>query len=491
MQQVQQRELPERISWARALIFAVGFFFLSIILIGQLPGYIYLQMTAASLQGMEQSSIALAVVCLGGFVVIQVILMLFDPKPVVPPMIFTVIGVPLFLAGLTLSLWAYLSDNQFFPRADTLWSPLLGGKFLWFQPNSVDLVMVGMGILGVGLAMVFYSVLALREQSNPDRRDLGTTPAVRGMLIVAIFLFIAFLIVYTLVNPEGLALRLGDKAAAEKIITLTASTILGAAILLAFGAFALRLHYLMRPVRKRTMPGLYAIGTIGLAQTGAILLLVWIVLYPLIYWMHGWTFIGLNDYLTVCAKKTAIPASCSFSQQAGYIIDAIVTTNFLAVLLGGICAWKSNRILVVVGGVVLTAVCAIATLLVHTDPGKLLLAMLLCGGMLVLATIWTAVSRREFAVVGENNLGCLGQWLIVGTCLLVYLAAFGLFSLPALPPWPPETEPNIPFVAGLIVPPPANSESPVPILDALIMFVTMGILAAIQLHFLVRNRYKV
>ncbi len=53
MQQVQQQGVPERISWARALIFAVGFFLVAAILIGQLPGYIYLQMTAASLQGME------------------------------------------------------------------------------------------------------------------------------------------------------------------------------------------------------------------------------------------------------------------------------------------------------------------------------------------------------------------------------------------------------------------------------------------------------
>ncbi|HET7639404.1 MAG TPA: hypothetical protein VFK47_11765, partial [Ktedonobacteraceae bacterium] len=81
MQQVQQREIPERISWARAMIFGVGFFFIAAILVGQLPGYIFLQMTAASLVGLEQGSIALAAACLGGFLVIQAIVMLFDPKP--------------------------------------------------------------------------------------------------------------------------------------------------------------------------------------------------------------------------------------------------------------------------------------------------------------------------------------------------------------------------------------------------------------------------
>ncbi|MBA2682492.1 MAG: hypothetical protein H0U76_29380, partial [Ktedonobacteraceae bacterium] len=47
MQRVQAREVPERISWARAMIFGVGFFFIAAILIGQLPSYISLQMTAA------------------------------------------------------------------------------------------------------------------------------------------------------------------------------------------------------------------------------------------------------------------------------------------------------------------------------------------------------------------------------------------------------------------------------------------------------------
>ena len=60
MQQAQQREISERMSWARAMIFAVGYFFLAALLIGQIPGYIYNQMTSASLQGLELGMIALA-----------------------------------------------------------------------------------------------------------------------------------------------------------------------------------------------------------------------------------------------------------------------------------------------------------------------------------------------------------------------------------------------------------------------------------------------
>src|SRR5260221_12931492 len=97
-------------------------------------------------------------------------------------------------------------------------------------------------------------------------------------------------------------------------------------------------------VRKRTMAVLYGVG-INLAPFGAIFLLAWFVIYPLMAWMHSWSFIGLGSYLTVCARMSAIPASCSFSQQAGYIIDAVVTTNFFILLMAAVVAWKTRRIL--------------------------------------------------------------------------------------------------------------------------------------------------
>jgi hypothetical protein len=101
------------------------------------------------------------------------------------------------------------------------------------------------------------------------------------------------------------------------------------------------------------------------------------------------------------------------------------------------------------------------------------------------------VARREFAIVGENNLGCLGMWLVVGTCLLIYLAAFAFFSIPVFPTDP--TAPNIPFSSGTIIPPyapPGGLPTPGQP-DAVVMLVLLGILAAIQFFFLMRNRYKV
>lgn len=501
MQQTQQREMSaERISWARAMVFAVGFFFIAAILIGQLPGYIYLQMTAATLEGMERGALGLGVTCLGLFIVIQVIVLLFDPKPVVPPALFSGLGAVLTLGGLALMGWATLTGctptnhncNQYFPLDSTNIAPLIGGKFLWFQPNAIDFVMLGTAILGIGLAMLFYSRLAVLEQRNPDRRDAGTTPAIRWMIVASTILLIFFMIFSTLVDNGGLAHNLfpGRPYFGQKILDTASAAILGLSLVLVLGAFALRLHYLMRPVRKRTMSILYAIGALGLAQLGAILILAWLFVYPLIAWVHGWTFIGLGDYLTICSRSVAIPASCAFSPQAGYIADGIVSVNFFALLMAAIWAWKSNRNLVVIGSVVIIAALGIATLLIHMSPDELLVGMMLTIGMIILAAIWTSVSRREFAVVGEQNLGCLGMWLVFGTCLFIYLAAFGFFSIPI---FANETEPNIPYTPGFITPPvtSASAGPVIPAADAIVVVFVMGILAALQFYFLTRNRYRV
>jgi hypothetical protein len=502
MQQAQQRTngsgVPaqaERISWARAMIFAVGFFFIAAILIGQLPGYIYLQMTASSLVGLEQGFLALAAICLAGFIIIQVVVMLFDPKPVVPPMVFNVLGAPLALVGLAIILAAAYTNNQYFPAANVTWNSVLGGNVLWFPPQSVDLIMLGTIILSIGVAMVFFSVLALREQRNLDRSDPGTTPAIRAMISIGITMLVVFMFFYTFVSPQRLAASVYPQCPVAinpakgcpgpltglLIVNTIFNIFLGIAVFCTLGAFTLRLHYLMRPVRKRTMSGLYLVG-INLAQVGVVFLLVWFVVYPAIAWIHSWSFIGLGNYLTVCGRETSVPQSCAFSQQAGYIIDAFITTNFFVLLMAAIVVWKTKRNLVVVSSLTVTAVLALATLVVHMHPDEIFIAEILCAGGLALAAVWTSASRREFAVVGERNLGCVGQWLILGTCLLIYIASFGFFSIPGFR----ETESNIPFVSG------AGLNSGISgSVNAVVVFIIIGLLAAIQFYFLVRNRYRV
>ncbi|GCE28190.1 hypothetical protein KDA_36740 [Dictyobacter alpinus] len=463
MQQVtQQRELPERISWARAMVFAIGFFLLAAILVGQIPGYVYNAMTASSLVEFERGSLSLGLICLACFAVVMVIELLFDPKPLLPPALLAGVGGIVTVVGLAVTILVSVTGYRDFPHADTKILPLLGGYFLWFQPDAIDLVAIGLIILFVGVATVFYSVLAMGELRNPDRRDLGTTPAIRWMIIISSLLLIVFLYCYNY-----------DVAGA-----LFQNIVLGIAVFLALGAFGLRLHYLMRPVRKRVMPGLYAIGALGLAQTGAVFVLLWIIAYPLLALIHPLPVLG--PYLTNCLRATAVPNSCTFSQDAGYIVDAIVTSSFFGAMLAAVWAWKSNRNLVVVGSVVITAVIALTALVMHTAPTALPTAMMLCAGILIVATVWTITARREFAVVGENNLGCLGQWLVMGTCLFVYLASFAFFSMANFAA--EETPPNIP---NTIPGTPATAK------DAFVMLALFAVLGAIQFFFLTRNRYRV
>jgi hypothetical protein len=572
MQQTQQQDMPGRMSWARAIIFAAGFFFLSAILIAQMPSYINLEMTSASLTGLEQGLLALAAVGLGSFIVIQVIVLLFDPKPLVPPIAVVVLGLVFAVGGLAILLGAFFTNTQYFPGSDFSWFPLLGGKLLWLQAAAIDFIMIGSVVLGIGLAMVFYGVLAMGELRNPDRSDPGTTPGVRTMLTIAIIVLALFAIFYTFVSDQGLAASIAknpgmaraiieaaftgfflllailtvslglararssrsqnsristilygaaalslflivlywllrvtgildgvmvslatafaqqDAGTIQLEIDAVLNTVLGVSVLLTLGAFALRLHYLMRPVRKRTMNILYIVG-VSLVQVGVVFFLAWLLVYPVVTWIHSWSFIGLGDYLTLCAKKSSIPGSCAFTQQAGYIVDTLITTNTFVVLMAAVWIWKGRRNLVIVGGVTITAVLGLATLLTHMHPDELLVAEVLTGGILTLAVIWTSTARREFAVVGEQNLGCLGQWLVVGTCLLIYLAAFAFFSLPGFR----ETNPNIPFVPGkLIAAPPPHGQPVTPgSPDAMVMFLIMGLLAGIQFYFLARNRYKI
>ncbi|GLV59900.1 hypothetical protein KDH_67240 [Dictyobacter sp. S3.2.2.5] len=463
-QATQKRELPERMSWARAMIFAIGFFLLAAILVGQIPGYVYNAMTASSLVEFERGTFSLGLICLACFAVIMVIEFLFDPKPVISPVLMAGVGAIITIVGLAITVAVSVTGYQSFPSATTSIAPLLGGKFLWFQPNAIDLIAVGLIILFVGLATVFYSVLAMGERRNPDRRDLGTTPAIRIMLIISSLLLIFFVYCYNY-NPLPASVQ-----------SVVLNIVLGVSVFLALGAFALRLHYLMRPARKNTMAGLYAVGALGLAQTGALLLVFWLVAYPLLTFLHPLPVLG--PYLTNCTRASVIPGSCSFSQDAGYIIDAVITSSFFGAMLAAIWAWKSNRNMVVVGGVVITAVIALTALVMHTSATALPTAMMLCAAILIVATVWSMAARREFAVVGESNLGCLGQWLVVGTCLFIYLSAFAFFSMANFAA--EETPPNIPN--------PINTAGAT---DSFVMFALFAVLGAIQFFFLARNRYRV
>lgn len=513
MQQTQQRETGESISWARALIFAVGFFFLAALLVGQIPSFVNLEMTSSSLIGFEQAMLALALVSLGGFLVVQAIVMLFDPKPVVPPGIFAGLGVILAALGAVAIGWAmvtptgdaitrsnpFLTNSQFFPTNTTNWNSLLGGKALWFPAGSVDIVALGIFLLFVGLAWLFYGSMAMRERNDPDRRDLGTTRGIRRLLTIGTLMLVVFMLFFAFVSPDGLATAISPTCATAATaacglftglfwVNTAYNLFLAVAVICLLWAFALRLHYLMRPVRKDTMKGLYAVG-VNLAPIGMICLAAWFAIYPFVGWLH--TVPGLGDYFIVCARKSAIPQSCAFGQEGGDLIGSILTTNGFLILAASVWAWRTKRNMVVIGALIVAALLGLATLLTHStidagDPYESIIALLLCGAGVLMAVIWTNVSRREFAVVGEKPLGCLGMWLLVGTAFLIYIASFAFFSLPGFH----ETETNIPFFPGNLIGVNTVGGTP-PALDALVVVVIVGLLAAIQFYFLMRNRYRV
>jgi hypothetical protein len=168
-------------------------------------------------------------------------------------------------------------------------------------------------------------------------------------------------------------------------------------------------------------------------------------------------------------------------------VGSIVTVNSFVLLAAAIWAWKTKRNLVVIGSVTIVVLLSLVTLLTHIEydpnhPYQATIALMLTGGGLILATIWTSVARREFAVIGEKSLGCLGMWLVGGTCFFIYIAAFAFFSIPGFH----ETETNITFIPGLLI----NSGGK-PAFDAIMTLIVIGGLAAIQFYFLIRNRYRV
>src|SRR5260221_520104 len=236
MQQAQQRSngtgapvQAERISWARAMIFAVGFFFLGALLIGQLPSYIFDQMTASSLVGLEQGSLALAAICLAGFIVIQCVVMLFD----------TFVSAP----GLAKAI-----DPQ--------------------CPFAI----------------------------NPAR---GCPGPITGLFIVN-----------TIFN-----------------------IVLAIAVLCTLGAFTLRFHYLLRPVRKRTMSGLYLVG-INLAQVAAVFLLVWLVVGTcLIIYLAAFAFFSIPGFRETNPNVPFVPGLALNNGSPGSP-DAIIVFILMGLLAG-------------------------------------------------------------------------------------------------------------------------------------------------------------
>ncbi|HKD77088.1 MAG TPA: hypothetical protein VKB76_16400, partial [Ktedonobacterales bacterium] len=229
--------------------------------------------------------------------------------------------------------------------------------------------------------------------------------------------------------------------------------------------------------RQRFMPANYLHAVNLLASIAIPLLVLFVVLYPLVYWLAVPSGIVLSqNYFVQCAVKTNIPGSCTFTANMGYIVAAIVSSQFFVFILAAGYLWNRNPAFVRLGTVYAFAFASLAVVATHTvDPTQTPIALSIAVGVAILGLIWTVATQREFVPAQQDSraLGCTGQWLVVGTLLFVYLAGFAFLSYPQFL----ETE------ANLIIAPGGHT-----VHDAYWAMLLMGALAGIHFGFLTRRQ---
>jgi hypothetical protein len=461
------REHEKPMSWARSIVIATGFFFIAAILIGQIPSYVFTVSTLATLTSFEQGFLALGLLSLGMGLVALEISFLYDPKPLIPWPLFAVAGLGVGAVGaIVLFLASTGTVPQFLPTAQD-------GYYItsfWFQPNSIDLISVGLVALLTGLGMFFVAILnpwVLSGRAMGPARDLLVRVCITAAIgIAALYLFL-FTFAPTIFQP-------GPKDPPNPFGNVLLFIGLGFALL----GLIIWLLPVMTHNRQQFMPGVYLSGVVGLIGLVAIpLLLAWFFVYPLVYGIHQ---IDTNQFWVQCSQAKHIPASCTFSPFTGYIICAAVFGGAFTLMLVAHYFWSTRRNTVVIGGVFALVWLGLAASVVHTfyTPD---LATQVSTGLLtalsisILAFIYTWATQREFAPTRAQALGCVGQWLVLGTLLLVLLFGYGLLSVPKFF----ELESGLAFfyvpgVGGLH--------------DAFWVLLLMGGLALWQLALLIRSR---
>jgi hypothetical protein len=413
------REYEKPMSWARAILIAVGFFFVTAILLGQLPSYIYTVSTLSTLQLFEQGFLTLGLLALGMGLICFEISWLYDVEPLLPWPLFAGLGAVIAAAGVYIVSQVYVGPHGTNLLGQPGWPHLLpdSGYLIhpaWFQENSIDLAAVGMIAILIGLGVLSFAALTpfvLSGRLVGPTRDL----LVRLSLGLAIVIAVAWGTAYTFIG--------------EPILTGAANVLLFIALLLAL--FALQVWFLpvMVANRQEFMPGVYLLGVVGLISLVAVpLLIAWAVVYPLVNLIH---MADSTQFFVQCSQKAVIPGSCTFTQFTGYVICAIVFTNLFVILIAGIYFWSTRRNTVILGATVATIFLALAATLIHTDePKQTPLGIVLATGIIVLGFAFTWASQREFAPTAPTQLGCIGQWLVLGTLLLFFLLGYAFFSLP-------------------------------------------------------------
>ncbi len=432
------REHEKPMSWARAVVMAVGFFFLAIILVGQVPGYFFTISTLAKLTRLEQGFLSMGLLSVGLGVIALEIALLYDPRPIIPWPIFAVLGAGItaiggfFIYQVFTGAWhEYLPDaittttavnganvvtTTYWPNPNQSW--LLNPN--WLQPQGIDLKAIGLLGLIIGPGML---VIALLTPSILSGRIFG--PVRDYTVRVAVAASVALLAVWLTVNtfapvafdPAGTSGAIGN-------------VLLYLALILALLALVMWLLPVMTKHRQQFMPGNYLHGVVGLfGSIGVPLLILWAIAYPLVYWVHQ---IDAQQFWVQCAQKTEVPASCTLTPFTGYIICAIVFSIPFGLFMAGLYFWSTRRNMVVLGGTYGLVWAGLVVTLIHQDdPKQTPLALLVAASIMLLAFVWTWATQVEFAPTRPEPLGCTGQWLVLGTLLLVYLMGFSLLSMPS------------------------------------------------------------
>lgn len=431
-----EREHEKPMSWARAILIATGFFFVAAILVGQLPGYFYTVSTLSTLARWEQGTLDLALIAVALGLLCFEVAMLYDPRPLIPWPLFALAGAAITVVGLFFvyqvrigiggtNIFGSPGWGEYLPQQTGSGYWPSGTSYLfhpaWFQLNSIDIAAIGMIGIVLGLGMFSFAVLnpiALAGRLVGPMRDL----LVRFCLGLSIVILAVYLTVLTfrgtftsLANVQ----TLGDAG----------NILLFLAMLLAMFALQLWLLPVMIANRQRFMPATYLHGVVGLIGTIAVpLLIIWAITYPVVNLIHG---VDPNENFVQCSRKVAIPASCAFTPFVGYIICAIVFSVGFGLLMAGLYFWSTRRDTIVLGATIGLIYLGLAVTVIHVDdPVQLPLGLILAAGIAITAFVYTWATQREFAPTTPMQLGCTGQWLVLGTLMLIYLFGFAIFSLP-------------------------------------------------------------
>lgn len=432
------REHEKPMSWARAVVIAVGLFFLTIILLGQASGYFFTISTLSKLTRLEQGALDLGLISVGLGLIAFEIAFLYDPKPLIPWPLFAALGAAITAVGGFFIFQVYTGAwHEYLPDAVstsslvngkpvinvTYW-PNPGQKWLlnpaWLQPQSIDLQSVGLLGLIIGLGVFVIAILCPAILSGrffgPARDYTVRVGAAASVGLLAIWLTL-FTFEPSIFAPKELSGAIGN--------ALLFIALLGA--LLALVAWLLPV---MVRNRGQFMPGNYLHGVVGLlGGVGVPLLAIWALTYPVVNLIHS---VDSQQFWVQCSQKNDIPATCTFTPFTGYIICAIVFSIPFGLLVAGLYFWSTKRNLVVLGGTYGIVWAGLSATLIHQDdPTQTPFGLLVAAGIILLAFAWTWATQVEFAPTRPEPLGCTGQWLVLGTLLFFYLMGFALLSLPS------------------------------------------------------------